>query len=198
MKKVDWQHINGLQSRNYTCGYCGASVASEKGWYAHGVVNGATRAVAYLYVCHQCTRPTLFDDFDNGKQTPGVVFGESVGDIPDPDTETLYNEARSCTGAGCYTAAVLCCRKLLMHLAVSLGAAAGDPFINYVQFLADNHYVPPGAKGWVDHIRKKGNEANHEITLMQQADAEELLAFVQMLLKVIYEFPAAVQKKITP
>jgi len=85
-----------------------------------------------------------------------------------------------------------------MHLAVSLGAAQGEPFINYVQYLADNHYVPPGAKGWVDHIRKKGNEANHEITLMVQADAEELLAFVQMLLKVIYEFPASVQKKEAP
>jgi hypothetical protein len=198
MKKIDWQSVGGLKSRSYTCGHCGAAVASEKGWHGTASVNGATRAVAFLYVCHQCTRPTLFDDFDTGAQSPGVVFGEPVSDIPDADTERLYNEARSCTGAGCYTAAVLCCRKLLMHVAVSLGANPGDPFINYVQYLADNHYVPPGAKGWVDHIRKKRNEANHEISLMQQGDAEELLAFVQMLLKVIYEFPASVQKKVSP
>lgn len=82
-----------------------------------------------------------------------------------------------------------------MHVAVALGAKPGDSFVAYVQFLTDNHYVPPGAKGWVDHIRKKGNEANHEISLMQQGDAEELLAFSQMLLKVIYEFPATVLKK---
>lgn len=193
MQRLNWQSAGAVPSRSYTCGYCGASVASEKGWHAQ-LAGGQT--AAHLYICHQCTRPSFVDHTLGGKQTPGVVFGEAVQDIPDSDTETLYNEARACTGSVCYTTAVLSCRKLLMHLAVSLGAKAGEPFITYVQFLADNHYVPPGAKGWVDHIRKKGNEANHEITLMAQADAEELLAFVQMLLKVIYEFPASVQKKL--
>lgn len=193
MKKVSWASIGAIPSRSYTCGYCGNPIASEKGWHAQAI--GSTKTVAYLYVCHQCSGPTFFHDLEGGMQTPGVVFGESVQDIPDAGTQALYDEARKCTGAGCYTAAVLACRKLLMHVAVSLGAKEGEPFIAYVQFLADNHYVPPGAKGWVDHIRKKGNEANHEISLMKIEDAEELIAFVQMLLKVIYEFPAAVIKK---
>jgi hypothetical protein len=195
MQNITWGAIGPQSSRSYTCGYCGTAVASEKGWDAR-LPNG--QYGGHIYVCHQCTRPTFFDQTESGKQTPGVVFGEVVQDIPDENIERLYNEARACTGSGSYTAAVLSCRKLLMHLAVSLGATAGEPFISYVQFLADNHFVPPGAKGWVDHIRKKGNEANHEITLMTKTDAEELLAFVQMLLKVIYEFPAAVQKKFTP
>jgi len=42
----------------------------------------------------------------------------------------------------------------------------------------------------VDHIRTKGNEANHEIRLMGRQDAEELVTFVEMLLKFIYEFPS--------
>ena len=195
MQKLNWNSVASQPSRSYTCGYCGASVASEKGWDAR---YGNGHYSAHIYICHQCTRPSFFDKTENDKQTPGVVFGEVVKDIPDANTEILYNEARACTGSGSYTAAVLSCRKLLMHLAVSLGAAAGEPFIHYVQFLSDNHFVPPGAKGWVDHIRKKGNEANHEITFMAQADAEELLAFVEMLLKVIYEFPATVQKKLAP
>ena len=61
-----------------------------------------------------------------------------------------------------------------------------------LMYLADNGYVPPNGRGWVDHIRKKGNEATHEIALMQQGDAEELISFVEMLLKFIYEFPARV------
>jgi hypothetical protein len=44
----------------------------------------------------------------------------------------------------------------------------------------------------VDHIRKKGNEANHEIALMTRVDAEELLSFSEMLLKFIYEFPSRI------
>jgi hypothetical protein len=50
----------------------------------------------------------------------------------------------------------------------------------------------------VDHIRKKGNEATHEIALMGQADAEELIGFTEMLLKFIYEFPARVPPSTHP
>jgi hypothetical protein len=41
-----------------------------------------------------------------------------------------------------YTPAVLACRKILMNVSVALGAEAGEPFVNYVQFLADTGYVP--------------------------------------------------------
>jgi hypothetical protein len=40
--------------------------------------------------------------------------------------------------------------------------------------------------------RQKGNEATLEIHVMSRADAEELISFVEMLLKFIYEFPAKV------
>ena len=53
-------------------------------------------------------------------------------------------------------------------------------------------YVPPNGQGWVDHIRKKGNEANHEIRLMSRRDAEELILLAEMLLKFVYEFPSRV------
>jgi len=52
--------------------------------------------------------------------------------------------------------------------------------------------VPPGGHGWVDHIRKKGNEANHEIVLMSEDDAKDLISFAEMLMKFIYEFPAKI------
>ena len=40
--------------------------------------------------------------------------------------------------------------------------------------------------------RKRGNEATHEIKLMSQTDAKELLTFIEMLLRFVYEFPAMV------
>ncbi len=79
-----------------------------------------------------------------------------------------------------------------MHVAVSKGAKKNQGFAYYAQYLADNHYVPPDAKGWVAHIKDKGNEANHEIKVMSSDDAEELLSFSEMLLKQIFEFPARV------
>jgi hypothetical protein len=46
------------------------------------------------------------------------------------------------------------------------------------------------------YIEDRRTRANHEITIMKKEDAEELLSFCEMLLKVIYEFPAAVQRRI--
>jgi hypothetical protein len=83
-----------------------------------------------------------------------------------------------------------------MSVAVAQGADANKPFVSYGEYLADRGYVPPNGKGWVDHIRKKGNEANHEIRLMAQPDAEELISFAEMLLKFIYEFPSRVPTKL--
>jgi len=79
-----------------------------------------------------------------------------------------------------------------MNIAVNNGAKEGASFVVYVEHLASAGFVPPNGRGWVDHIRKKGNEANHEIALMTRVDAEELLSFSEMLLKFIYEFPSRI------
>jgi len=81
-----------------------------------------------------------------------------------------------------------------MNIAVSEGAKEGLRFIEYVDHLATKGFVPPNGRHWVDHIRKKGNEANHEITIMVNKDSQELLVFIEMLLKFIYEFPNLVPK----
>ena len=187
-----WQNVNVIISRKYTCWYCGNSLASDKGW--QGVV--AAGVFGHVCICHYCSRPTFIDHAN--EQHPGAVFGNVVTDIPDKNVEDLYNEARNCVSAGAHTAAVLACRKLLMHIAVSKGAPENQAFVTYVEYLADKHYIPPDAKEWVDHIREKGNEANHEIAIMSRADATELVTFCEMLLKVVFQFPATVKKKTKP
>jgi hypothetical protein len=146
-----------------------------------------------MYICHFCRCPTLFNA--DGVQTPGVPHGESVRHISDEGVAEMYEEARRAFSAGAFTAAILCCRKLLMHVAVSKGAKEGGSFISYVEYLANEHYVPPDAREWVDQIRKIGNEANHEIHVMKTNDAQELISFCEMLLKVIFEFPHTVRAR---
>lgn len=81
---------------------------------------------------------------------------------------------------------------MLMNIAVHQGAEEGLKFIQYVDYLADKGFVPPNGKHWVDHIRKKGNEATHEIAIMSEQDAKDLISFIEMLLRFIYEFPSMV------
>ena len=82
-----------------------------------------------------------------------------------------------------------------MNIAVAKGAKEGLKFIEYVEFLSSKNYVPPDGKEWVDHIREKGNEATHEIIIMKKQDAEDLITFIEMLLKFIYEFPEKIKKR---
>lgn len=177
-----WNSANGLPVKKFKCGHCGELVSSVLGY----TTNIGTAAL--MYICPNCADPTYFK---GGRQIPGPVAGNKVEYLPS-ELEALYLEARNCVSVGANTASVLACRKLLMHIAVAQGANAGESFISYVEYLANSGFVPPNGKGWVDHIRKKGNEANHEIALMGQGDADELISFLEMLLKFIYEFPSRV------
>lgn len=183
MSHVWHQPISVSQTR-FQCGYCGATVGPNTGYYAPGNQGAQGR----ILICPNCSRPTYFDELQH--QHPGVKFGNDVKGVTDKDVSTLYSEARDATGISAYTSAVMLCRKLLMHIAVEHSAPTGQNFLDYVNFLESNGFVPPNGKAWVDEIRKKGNEANHEIKIMTQADAEQMLHFVEMLLRFIYEFPS--------
>lgn len=188
---MEWTTLGEVPSKSYECSYCGNRVASVKGWNSLVVDLRMAYPGGAIYVCPHCTNPTYFTR--KGQQIPGAPFGAAVSGIDEAGIQELYNESRRAYSASCYTAVVLGCRKLLMHVAVSKGAAEGLPFIKYVDFLDSKHFVPTGARGWIDKIREKGNEANHEIVIMSQSEAEEMILFCEMLLKILYEFPAKIK-----
>jgi len=184
--------MGGIKEWQYTCPYCGSLTASTQGYHFQQDGTGQLAIPPFLIrICSYCKQPTYFRP---DAQFPGPAFGEPVQTLP-TDVAIMYEEARNCTSADAYTAAVLVCRKILMHVAVAEGAQPNKSFKEYVDYLADNNYVPPRGKGWVDHVRDKGNEANHEIVEMNKEDAELLITFIEMLLKFIYEFPAKVAPK---
>jgi hypothetical protein len=182
-----WNNPVGQVPRSYVCSYCNHRVGPLLGWQTNNI-----NPAAFIYLCSYCGAPTYFDT--KGDQHPGAPFGNAVASTP-KDVAALYAEARSCMTVNSFTSAVLTCRKLLMHIAVEKGAEPSKTFLEYVEYLAQKGYVPPDGKGWVDYIRTKGNEANHEIKIMPTEDASNLITFSEMLLKFVYEFPAKVQPK---
>jgi hypothetical protein len=188
--KCNWKSLQSISNVTFECGFCGTYVSSDRGYAICEHRDASGKQIAGgIYICSNCQGPSFLDLQNN--RYPSSSFGNSVKHVPS-DLEALYNEARRCTSQNCHTASVLLCRKLLMNIAVNQGAKEGLRFIEYVNYLSDSGYTPPNGKHWVDHIRKKGNEATHEIALMNEADSKELIAFTEMLLKFIYEFPAIV------
>mgnify|MGYP001047225770 CR=1 FL=1 len=191
IKQHNYQYLQILDTKSFNCGYCGDKVSSNKGYKIGQHNDGSGRQVGGVYICPSCQGPTFFTL--NNLQIPGGKVGSKVKYLPD-NLSQLYEEARNCVVNDCNTAAVLLSRKMLMHIAVEVGAEEGLKFIEYVNYLSEKGYIPPNGRHWIDHIRKKGNEANHEIVLMSQQHASELLFFIEMLLRFIYEFPNAIQE----
>lgn len=179
----DWQGLITRDSKSWECGYCGNKVASREGWWQRDPRVG--QSVGEMRICPQCNGPTFF--YSN-VQMPGASHGSPVNHLP-PEIAQLYEEARAASSANAPTATVMCCRKILMHVAVDKGAEEGASFQDYVNYLNDKHYIPAGASVWVDKIRDWGNEANHEIKLKTAIDATKAIDFTEMLLKVVYEYP---------
>ena len=183
---MPWENTGPITPKQYRCGHCNSLVGSNIGYIDNSLTNIVT---GHIYICSFCNYPTFFSF--RGIQIPGVLFGDSIQHLPD-DVANLYDEARRCMSVSSYTSAVMVCRKLLMHIAVEKGADENRKFIDYVDWLQEKNYIPPNGKSWVDYIRQKGNEANHEISLMEKEDAEGLIKFLGMLMKVIYEFPSSI------
>src|SRR2546426_3164914 len=186
-----WQGVQTAPSRQYKGGFCDSLVGTESGWWCY---EGTPNGTGYILICTHCNRPTFFDDRVGG-QYPGPTVGNPVRFLP-KEIGRLYQEARATFSVNAYTPTVLALRKLLMNIAVNKGAKEGQSFQQYGDYLAQG-YVSQENKGWVDHIRKKGNDANHEIPLMERLDAEDLLNSTEMLSKIVYEFPGRVNEKQT-
>lgn len=185
-------NVKSINSREYTCGFCNCFVASNLGWnyYVSSVdPYDADLQLSSIYICPNCDNPTFFDGTKDDEQTPGVLAGNEVSDLPQ-EVHSLYTEIRKSYAVNAYTAAVMACRKLLMHIAVEKGAEKNKPFVYYVDYLEEKHFLPPDSKAWIDSIRAKGNEANHEVTIMSHEDAKSLIDLFEMMLKFLYEFPS--------
>lgn len=185
-----WHSSSTINSKNYVCGHCGSDITSNIGYHMYESSSGSSRDIekGYIYICHQCNKPTYFDDIE---QVPGAVFGKKFDKkiFTDELIFELYNEARRCMEINAFTSVGMCCRKILMHIAVECGAKENQNFTYYVDYLNDGGYITVNCKKWVDIIRSKGNEANHKIIILDEKDAKQLIIFVQNIITMIYEMP---------
>lgn len=190
-----WGNIQSLRAESYRCGHCGDHVASDRGWDATTKkAGGRTSTDGRIRICPSCWLPTTFY---TDRQVPGARIGAEIRHLP-TDTNQLYEEARASHAVAAYTASVLTARKILMHVAVEKGAQEGLRFAEYVHYLDRERYLGRDGKGWVDLIRSRSNEANHQITLMTREDSEHMLSLLEMLLRLVYELPGNLPKSPDP
>lgn len=176
--KLDgWYNVVGLASKEFTCWNCGNKVASD---YGYKTINH----VCKIYICPHCYAPHIEDV--RGTIIPSVRPGKAIKKLPE-DVNQIYEEARTCFGAGAYTATVMLLRKILMNIAVAEGAETNLKFFQYVEYLCAEGIVHKKQQKQAEEIKDLGNAANHEIESRTKSDAEKMLKLIELILINNYE-----------
>lgn len=177
-----FNRAENVDSSKVKCAWCGSIVSPNRGY----TIYHNTNVSGYVYICPNCNEIILYNRF-NQTVFPQAKFGDSFSKLP-KDINTIYEECRDCYSVGAYTSVLLLARKLLMHIAVDCGAEEDKSFAEYVNYLDENHFVPPNSRSLLDFIRKQGNEPNHQIVIKTKEDAEKILKFMSIILTFVYEF----------
>ena len=184
-----YNSLSNIKSNRIICGWCDSIISPNKGYQVdsqYSLYSNEESATGYIYVCPNCNQLIMFNSMTR-ETFPSNKFGRQINKLP-LEIEQIYNEIRECYAVNAYTSVVLLARKLLMHIGVQEGAEENKKFIYYVDYLNDNHLVPPKSKGILDIIRKEGNEANHEIVIKTKEGAEHIISLVEIILLFLYEF----------
>lgn len=113
-----------------------------------------------------------------------------------PDEAAVWSDVRGCLGIRAWGAAVLLCRKILLHTAVTAGLPAKNDkdraptFIQAVEYLEHEGFITARMRPWVDRIKDVGNEATHEIPAISEEQAMDVAKFTEQLLRLVYELTA--------
>lgn len=195
MFQHDWGSAGPVSGASVVCPHCGAThtplslVTSAR--TSRKAVNGGWQ-IAFatrVFACTACSMPYI--DFPADDKTfPSVRLGATLRNLP-AGIAQLYDEARDASSVGAFTACAMVARKALMNLAVLEGAKENQSFAFYVDYLASNGFVPPKGRTWVDKIRVTGNAATHEIEIVTQEGARDVMHLLENLLRFNFEMTGA-------
>jgi len=180
------------ESTSWTCFFCGEQVAGRpQGWR---LVTKGQEHLGWVRICNACNLPTFFGA--DGEPALNGPYGRTLNRAP-YDSCRVYDEARRCCSIEAYSAAVLLCRKLIVHITHDLQPedlkGKRQNFAEYIDWLEKNGYIPPNGKGWVRWLKDRGNAENHEIVAATRDDAERIIDLAYALLLWNYEVQAPEQ-----
>lgn len=180
----------GPKHKTYACGACGNTTNGRVVCEAKRRADNAQ--VLWCWCSCDKAEPTIIVEKDGEMLThlPTAREFRSASDWP-TDLASLYDEAAKAYAAGANTAAVMVCRKLLMACACNKGEKDDKTFAAYVDYITTSVLTYPDAKNAIDAIRTIGNEANHEVKIVNPADATRAMKIVTYMLNTIYSLPAA-------
>jgi hypothetical protein len=139
--------------------------------------------------CVTCLRGAVSN---YGVISPSTRPKRTPDNLPEADA-LVWEEVRTCLGSGAFMAAVMLCRKLLLHIAVENGLPEsndkgfGPGFKECVVHLESVGVITKQMLAWVEPIKDVGNTATHKIAAITEEEAYQVATFTEQLLVLAYE-----------
>jgi hypothetical protein len=181
-------HYNPTDRNAYATGECPFCEAHQ-----FGVVAVTTSGDVLWGRCVACGKGIVAND---GVIAPTTLPLREPAGLPEVE-KRVWQEVRQCLSVGAYAAAVMLCRKLLFHIAVTNGLAAKNDrgwapnFTECTDHLLSVGLITARMRPWVNRIKDVGNEANHEIVPITEEQASDVSMFSQKLLELAFEMDDA-------
>lgn len=176
--------------KSFECGYCGRFVVGNElidAAFSLPYSYAMTGKTIGLFTCPSCQKPTFIDEVFNNIQVPLPKKDNEFNNIPSK-LNRVYQEVLDAYSVEAFTATTLLCRKLLMSMAVDLGAKENQTFAEYIKFL-DDGYIPRNYHKWVDRVIKINSQATHNLDINSKEEADMNLLFCKVVLLWDYEMP---------
>lgn len=158
-----------------------------------GVVALTSKSDVVWGRCVSCGKGVVANE---GVISPSTLPLREPAGLPEVE-QRVWQEVRQCMSVGANAAAVMLCRKLLFHIAVTNGLPSKNDkgwapnFQACTDHLLTEGLITARMRPWVDRIKDVGNEANHEIVPITKEQAEDVTMFSQKLLELAFEMDDA-------
>ncbi|MEZ7511159.1 DUF4145 domain-containing protein [Bacillus pumilus] len=182
-----WADSHDVEKEKYTCGYCNSLAAPTYGYLTHEYIESERKSGSKILICPNCRNPTHINGI--GQQFPPISIIKGIRQLPE-NIQDLYKEVCDSFSVNAFTGASILARKMIMNIAIEKGDKKDKSFIQYVEFLVNEGIVPKSAEKWLDAVRLNGNIAAHNIEKSTKEETQKLIDFLEMLLRIVYEFEA--------
>ncbi len=150
MANTGWSSTSTIEKRQYRCGHCEHSIASQRGWRRE-------EDGSLIHLCPNCDMPTI--TFADGRIWPMKSAADQVPSLAEKiggeDLAVLYEEVRETSKAGAYTAAELLAYALIERIGVQDGGDEDLGLVEHVLRLMEVGRIPQLHDDIVDLMRRR-------------------------------------------
>jgi hypothetical protein len=188
--------------------YDSSIINRSNGVNEHGLIDRVTSMV-----CRNCNQPIIVIEEEYIGEKPKLKNKEGgfikyvghfwwplenvkVNDKYPLNIRKVFSEAIICFYSNCFSASAVMSRRTIEAIAKDKGFSEGN-LIDKIKSMKEKGVLQQALADWANEVRLIGNQGAHfdPINKVEEADAKQIIEFIEELIKYIYILPNELEEK---